>query len=235
MFSPYMPYSGEQGLVTNDQNVVLLLVFSEPVNGLTASSFSISGPSGATVSGLKLLRGTNTYYHFTVNLPGTYYDAVTVNLQVRLACCKMPAAVFLSHRLAILRKKRKDYATYAVALYMGDKCVEHCPPGHTHHSCTVWPGKLSPVAVFFAMHRSWKCADGFSSVYRYCHSHSYHGHVFELLDEQQSLVHLQLLHCIHGLLVHAGHGDRHSWKGQPGCQPLELYQSGVSTAVWHIV
>ncbi len=148
MFSPYMPYSGEQGLVTNDQNVVLLLVFSEPVNGLTASSFSISGPSGATVSGLKLLRGTNTYYHFTVNLPGTYYDAVTVNLQVRLACCKMPAAVFLSHRLAILRKKRKDYATYAVALYMGDKCVEHCPPGHTHHSCTVWPGKLSPVAVF---------------------------------------------------------------------------------------
>jgi hypothetical protein len=95
MFSPYMPYSGEQGLVTTDQNVVLLLVFSEPVNGLTASSFSISGPSGATVSGLKLLRGTNTYYHFTVNLPGTYYDAVTVNLQVRLACHTMPAAVLL--------------------------------------------------------------------------------------------------------------------------------------------
>ena len=119
MFSPYMPYSGEQGLVTNDQNVVLLLVFSEPVNGLTASSFSISGPSGATVSGLKLLRGTNTYYHFTVNLPGTYYDAVTVNLQVRLACCKMPAAVFLSHRLAILRKKIKEKTT----LLMQWRCI----------------------------------------------------------------------------------------------------------------
>ncbi len=26
-------------------------------------------------------------------------------------------------------KKRKDCATYAVALYMRDKCVEHCPPG----------------------------------------------------------------------------------------------------------
>ncbi len=84
MFSPYMSYSGEQGLVTTDQDVVLLLIFSEPVNGLSTSSFSISGPSGATVSGLKLLRGTNTYYHFTVNLPGTYYDAVTVSLQVGL-------------------------------------------------------------------------------------------------------------------------------------------------------
>ena len=84
MISPYLTYSGDQGLVTSEQDVVLLLVFSEPVNGLTASSFSISGPSGASVSGLKLLRGTNTYYHFTVNLPGTYYDAVTVNLQVSL-------------------------------------------------------------------------------------------------------------------------------------------------------
>ncbi len=25
-------------------------------------------------------------------------------------------------------EERKDYATYAVALYMGDKHVEHCPP-----------------------------------------------------------------------------------------------------------
>ena len=77
MFRP-----GDVGLVTLEQNVVLLLVFSEPVTGLTASSFSISGPTGATVSGLRLLRGTNTYYHFTVNLPGDYYDATTVNLQV---------------------------------------------------------------------------------------------------------------------------------------------------------
>ena len=96
MFSPYMPYSGEQGLVTTDQNVVLLLVFSEPVTGLAASSFSISGPSGATVSGLKLLRGTNTYYHFTVTLPGTYYDAVTVSLQVRLWMMRCRRCV-LSH------------------------------------------------------------------------------------------------------------------------------------------
>lgn len=81
--SPYTIYSGSQGLITSDQNVVLALVFSEPVTGLTANSFSISGPSGATISGLKLLRGTNTYYHLVVNLPGTYYDSVTVSLSVR--------------------------------------------------------------------------------------------------------------------------------------------------------
>ena len=82
MLAAYASYSGDLGLITTEQDVVLLLVFSEPVNGLKASSFSISGPSGATVSVLKLLRGTNTYYHFTVNLTGTYYDAVTVSLQV---------------------------------------------------------------------------------------------------------------------------------------------------------
>ena len=27
------------------------------------------------------------------------------------------------------KRKRKEYATYAVALYMGDKCVKDCPPG----------------------------------------------------------------------------------------------------------
>ena len=78
-----MPSSGEQGLVTQEQNVVLLLVFSEPVSGLSPKSFSVSGPSGATIQGLKLLRGTTTYYHFTVSLPGDYFDAVTVSLRVR--------------------------------------------------------------------------------------------------------------------------------------------------------
>lgn len=90
--SPYTVFSGSQGLITDEQNVVLALVFSEPVTGLTASSFSISGPSGATISGLKLLRGTNTFYHLVVQLPGTYYDGVTVSLTVcgfgPIACCE---------------------------------------------------------------------------------------------------------------------------------------------------
>lgn len=82
-----MPYSGSQGLVTSEQNVVLLLVWSEPVTGLNPNSFSVSGPSvtASIVSGLKLLRGTNTYYHLTVNLPGDYYGGVTVSLQVSFA------------------------------------------------------------------------------------------------------------------------------------------------------
>lgn len=86
-FAPYMPYSGSQGLVTSEQNVVLLLVWSEPVTGLAPNSFSVSGPSvtGSIVSGLKLLRGTNTYYHLTLNLPGDYYGGVTISLQVSFA------------------------------------------------------------------------------------------------------------------------------------------------------
>ncbi len=203
MFSPYMPYSGEQGLVTNDQNVVLLLVFSEPVNGLTASSFSISGPSGATVSGLKLLRGTNTYYHFTVNLPGTYYDAVTVNLQVRLACCTMPAAVCLSHTCSI-------FTIHALLACWSMQLVFYAI--HSNTICKRIP--LSPLSFLPAVDPSLG---------------------LHMLDEQQSLLHLQSPQCIHVLLFHAGYSNRHSWKSQPGCQPLELYQSGVSTAVWHIV
>ena len=86
-FDAYMPYSGSEGLVTSEQNVVLLLVWSEPVTGLTPNSFSVSGPSvtGSIISGLKLLRGTTTYYHLTVNLPGNYYDGITVSMKVSLA------------------------------------------------------------------------------------------------------------------------------------------------------
>ena len=36
------------------------------------------------VSGVRLLRGTNTYYHMAVTLPGDYYGPVTINLQVQL-------------------------------------------------------------------------------------------------------------------------------------------------------
>lgn len=82
LMSPYTIFSGSQGLITDEQNVVLALVFSEPVTGLAPTSFSVSGPSGATISGLKLFRGTTTFYHLVVNLPGTYYDSVTVSLAV---------------------------------------------------------------------------------------------------------------------------------------------------------
>ncbi|KAL0045825.1 hypothetical protein WJX82_005870 [Trebouxia sp. C0006] len=78
-----MPYSGAQGSVTSDQTVVLKLVFSEPVTGVSASSFLVSGPTfnGSPVSGVRLLRGTNSFYHLAINLPGGYYGPVTVSLQ----------------------------------------------------------------------------------------------------------------------------------------------------------
>ena len=86
MTCPYAVYSGDQGFITDEQDVVVVLAFSEPITGLRAESLKIVGPSGANISGLKLIRGTNTFYHFVVNLPGIYYDTVTVNLEVN-ACC----------------------------------------------------------------------------------------------------------------------------------------------------
>lgn len=85
-FYSNLPFSGEQGLVTFDQTVVVHLIFSEPVSGLSTSSFTLSGPMFMSnpVSGVRLLRGTNTYYHMAVTLPGDYYGPVTINLQVQL-------------------------------------------------------------------------------------------------------------------------------------------------------
>ena len=64
------------------QSIVLILVFTEPVTGLATTSFSVSGPTGPTIGGLQLVRGTNTYYHVTINVPGDYYGGVTVTLEV---------------------------------------------------------------------------------------------------------------------------------------------------------
>jgi hypothetical protein len=80
LFSTYMAYAGGGGVITSQQSVVLVLVFTEPVTGLTPKSFQVSGPVGPTISGLKLVRGTNSYYHLTVNVPGNYYGGVTVTV-----------------------------------------------------------------------------------------------------------------------------------------------------------
>ena len=80
-----MATAGDLGPTTSEQNVVALLVFSEPVQGLTAASFAVSGPaSGASVTGVKLLRGTSSYYHAAISLPAAYYGQVTVFLKVCL-------------------------------------------------------------------------------------------------------------------------------------------------------
>ena len=84
MFAPYMAHASDLGAVTSEQNVVVLVVFSEPVTSLTAAAFTVTGPaSGAQVSGVKLLRGTSTYYHAAVSLPPSYYGQVQVSLAVR--------------------------------------------------------------------------------------------------------------------------------------------------------
>lgn len=73
------------------QSVVLILVFTEPVTGLATTSFSVSGPTGPTIGGLQLVRGTNTYYHVTINVPGDYYGGVTVTLAVSDHSWLLPA------------------------------------------------------------------------------------------------------------------------------------------------
>jgi hypothetical protein len=42
----------------------------------------VSGPSGATVTALKLLQGTVSYYHLVIQLPATFLGQVTVSFVV---------------------------------------------------------------------------------------------------------------------------------------------------------
>ncbi len=79
-----MPSSGAQGLVTSVQTVVLKLVFSEPVTGVTANSFAVSGPtfSGSPVSGVSYSEALTPF----TTWPSTFLEGngpVTVSLQVQ--------------------------------------------------------------------------------------------------------------------------------------------------------
>lgn len=83
LYGPYLGYSGDAGAITDEQSVAVVAVFSEPVTGVDARSFSLTGPAtGATVAGVKLVPGTSTYYHAVVNLPASYYGRVQVNFVV---------------------------------------------------------------------------------------------------------------------------------------------------------
>ena len=89
LFAAYMATSGDQGPITGEQNAVAVAVFSEPITGLSTASFKIDGPPMATVSALKLLRGTSSYYHILLALPPAYYGPVTLSLMVRSLRTKM--------------------------------------------------------------------------------------------------------------------------------------------------
>ena len=89
LFAAYMATSGDQGPVTGEQNAVAVAVFSEPITGLSTASFKIDGPPTATVSALKLLRGTSSYYHILLALPPAYFGPVTLSLMVRSLRTKM--------------------------------------------------------------------------------------------------------------------------------------------------
>ncbi len=75
-----MTYSSEDGLITHQNQVVLLLVFSEAIEGLEGGGI-LTSPA-ASVSGLKKLRGTDTYYQVMVSVPPTYYGPVQVTIMV---------------------------------------------------------------------------------------------------------------------------------------------------------
>jgi hypothetical protein len=77
-----MTPAGSQGAITGDQNAIMILAFSEPVAGLAPASFTVTGPTAATIKAVKLLPGTNTFYHVFLALPPDFYGAVTVSLTV---------------------------------------------------------------------------------------------------------------------------------------------------------
>ena len=82
MFAPYMAFSSDYGAVTDQQSCVLILAFSEPILGLVATQFKVSGPTSTSVTGLKLLQGTSSYYHALVVIAATYTGQVTVTFSV---------------------------------------------------------------------------------------------------------------------------------------------------------
>ena len=84
MFAPYMAFSSDYGAVTDQQSCVLILVFSEPIVGLVATQFKVSGPTSTSVTGLKLLQGTSSYYHALVVIAASYTGQVTVTFSVSL-------------------------------------------------------------------------------------------------------------------------------------------------------
>ena len=79
-----MAFSSDYGAVTDQQSCVLILVFSEPIVGLVATQLKVSGPTSTSVTGLKLLQGTSSYYHALVVIAATYTGQVTVTFSVSL-------------------------------------------------------------------------------------------------------------------------------------------------------
>ena len=77
-----MAFSSDYGAVTDQQSCVLILVFSEPIVGLVATQFKVSGPTSTSVTGLKLLQGTSSYYHALVVIAASYTGQVTVTFSV---------------------------------------------------------------------------------------------------------------------------------------------------------
>lgn len=78
MYLPYTSFSNDNGAVTDQQTCVVVLVFSEPVAGLTANHIKVTGPSSASVSGLQLLQGTSSYYHLLISVADSYIGQVNV-------------------------------------------------------------------------------------------------------------------------------------------------------------
>ena len=85
MYLPYTSFSNDNGAVMDQQTCVVVLVFSEPVAGLTANQFKVTGPSSASVSALKLLQGTSTYYHLLISVADDYIGKVNVAIIVSLS------------------------------------------------------------------------------------------------------------------------------------------------------
>ena len=77
-----MATSGDLGLITEEWNITLICVFSEPITGLSVQDFSITGPPGLSATNLQPLPKTTTYYSFGINL-GQYYGNVAVSFTVR--------------------------------------------------------------------------------------------------------------------------------------------------------
>ncbi|KAK9829926.1 hypothetical protein WJX72_008681 [[Myrmecia] bisecta] len=78
-----MAYCGTEGLVTDRDHALFVLVCSEPVTGFCSPAINncikVSGPSNATVEYVDVVDTTSDYYHTQISWDPSYLGPVTVS------------------------------------------------------------------------------------------------------------------------------------------------------------
>ncbi|GMH40773.1 hypothetical protein BSKO_08677 [Bryopsis sp. KO-2023] len=79
LYATHMTYDPEQGLITEDAGPVVVVAFSEPVEGFNDKNIQVS-PGG--LQGLTPIPGTDAMFYAQIDLPEDYYGSSIVKVNV---------------------------------------------------------------------------------------------------------------------------------------------------------